>query len=189
MRRSNSLFDIYEFHAVGPRAGRRWQPLLREMVVAVLSIAWCTITVGAASQEAQPQALSHLHGTVLNSVTHEPIAHALVYSEDDRFAIMTDNRGEFELTVPQSELRAGGESSTSEQNGHRHVPLSLLVARKPGFVSEDSWTWAQSGNQEATLFLTPEAVIAGHVALPSSEPPDSIEVAIYPARLSFADWQ
>jgi hypothetical protein len=46
----------------------------------------------ASGQGLQPDnGQSTLHGTVINSVTHEPIARALVYSSGDRLAMLTDS--------------------------------------------------------------------------------------------------
>src|SRR5258707_15487408 len=49
---------------------------------------------------AQP---NHLRGTVVNSVTHEPVPHALVLSPDNLYATMADDRGNFEFTFPQTQ--------------------------------------------------------------------------------------
>jgi hypothetical protein len=45
---------------------------------------------------------NHLRGTVINSVTAEPVVHALVRSPDNRFAVMSDDQGRFEFTFPQN---------------------------------------------------------------------------------------
>src|SRR5579864_7648116 len=45
---------------------------------------------------------STVHGTVVNSVTHAPIARALVYSPDNRFAALTDGSGHFEFALPKT---------------------------------------------------------------------------------------
>src|SRR6266702_7803844 len=44
-----------------------------------------------------------VHGTVINSRTHEPIARALVYTPDNRYATMTDERGHFDFKFPTAE--------------------------------------------------------------------------------------
>jgi hypothetical protein len=44
------------------------------------------------SARAQESQTSALHGTVINSITREPVAHALVFSGDDRFAAFTDDQ-------------------------------------------------------------------------------------------------
>src|ERR1700732_560697 len=43
--------------------------------------------------------LSSLRGAVINSVTREPVARALVFSPDNRFAIFTDDQGRFEFPL------------------------------------------------------------------------------------------
>jgi hypothetical protein len=55
-----------------------------------------------------------LRGTVVNAVTHEPIGRAVVTSPDDRFAVMTDERGRFEMrfkekkSAPPAVAASGG---------------------------------------------------------------------------------
>src|SRR5438445_7050377 len=46
---------------------------------------------------------SSIHGTVLNRLTHEPISRALVYSTDQQYATLTDDRGHFEFKFPTQE--------------------------------------------------------------------------------------
>ena len=48
-----------------------------------------------------------LRGTVVNSVTQAPIPRALVYSADNRYAVLTDGDGHFEFTVPKIGFRCG----------------------------------------------------------------------------------
>jgi len=48
-----------------------------------------------------------IHGTVVNSVTHTPISRALVYSADNRFAMLTDGEGHFEFSVPKDGNEGG----------------------------------------------------------------------------------
>src|SRR5260370_17290828 len=69
------------------------------------------------SGKSSPAGIEHtdnLRGTVVNSATHEPISRALVFSPDNRFATMTDNRGHFEFTLPrgQGEMAAGSAGSS-----------------------------------------------------------------------------
>jgi hypothetical protein len=59
----------------------------------------------------------------------------------------------------------------------------MLTARKPGFLTDQN---NQSQNaqlspaaKEVTISLVPEALIVGHVVLPTSEAPDRIEVELY----------
>jgi hypothetical protein len=55
---------------------------------------------------------SSLRGTVINSVTHEAIGRALVFSPDNRFATFTDDQGHFEFQLPRME--SGTNLSTGE---------------------------------------------------------------------------
>ena len=64
--------------------------------------------------------------------------------------------------------------------GHRPY---AFTARKPGFLSRhnDQGVIGSSvpEGKEVEIALVPEALIVGHIALPTSEPPDPIEVELY----------
>ena len=103
-----------------------------------------------------------VHGTVLNSVTHEPVGRALVSSPDNRFATMTDDRGQFEFPGP-------------------NLP-TMLTARNPGFLAESAGMHnlgLSPTQKELTIFLVPEAHIVGRVVLPAFGSSDEIQVEIY----------
>jgi hypothetical protein len=141
--------------------------------------------------EEQPDSI---HGTVVNSVTHQPIGHALVASPDNnRFATMTDDQGHFEFVLPGQEPRAAQSSSSQlSQDGPRlnggvsigpqaTVPSSnrpsQLMARKPGFLDEDTTQNVAPDQNEVTLPLTPESLVIGQIVLPDDA--DRIAVEIY----------
>ena len=46
-----------------------------------------------------------IRGTVVNSVTHEPIGRALVYSLDNRFAMLCDAGGHFKFKIPRRKAK------------------------------------------------------------------------------------
>ena len=128
-----------------------------------------------------------LRGTVLNSVTREPIPGALVVSPDNRFATRTDTQGRFEFTVPQAEkTQPSAEGATTVISPGEAINLAsarplMLSARKPGFLENSNLSaldLAQKSN-ELTLLLVPEAVIAGHVELPSFEASDKIGLQLF----------
>jgi hypothetical protein len=118
---------------------------------------------------------SNIHGVVINSVTHEPIDRALVFSPDNRFATLTNSEGRFEFALAKSD----------PADGNSNRPYSLM-ARKPGFLSDpnqpannlQNYT-ASERSKDLTLTLTPEGVLAGTVTLPTSEAPDSITVELF----------
>jgi hypothetical protein len=114
------------------------------------------------------QALSDtLQGVVLNSVTHEPVARALVSSPDNRFATMTDGQGHFEFKFPR------------ETDSAANRPTAL-VAKKPGYLTDIALDMQLGPTvKEVALSLAPEGLIVGHVSLPSSEAADKIQVQLY----------
>ena len=115
-------------------------------------------------------------GTVVNSLTHEPIGRAMVSSNDSRYAAFTDNSGRFELTI---------ETQATEGNDRERRPFgasTVLQAKKPGFlVDHGTQGHAAVGTttQEVTLSLVPEALIVGHVKFPTSETANEAQVALY----------
>ena len=115
-----------------------------------------------------------VHGTVLNRITHEPISRALVYSPDQQYATLTDDRGHFEFKFPpQENLPVTSDSDALRRPGFsRNFRPTEFLARKPGFLESEgnSSTGRRSTNQpEITLYLIPESLIVGHVNLPGSE--------------------
>jgi hypothetical protein len=122
---------------------------------------------------------SSIHGTVLNRITHEPISRALVYSTDQQYATLTDDRGHFEFKFPPREPEPQqdlpGTSVFLAPSFRRYPPNyrpAEFQARKPGFlqIENDPSNGRASTNQsEITIYLTPESLIVGHVSLPGSE--------------------
>ena len=102
-----------------------------------------------------------IRGTVVNAVTHLPIARALVHSADDRYALMSDSDGHFEFTsAPGAQV--------------------FLLARKPGFLGDrnlGSAVQASSG-REITIALTPESVIKGRVSISTGDGIGGIQVQL-----------
>jgi hypothetical protein len=128
-----------------------------------------------------------IRGIVISSLTHEPIARALVSSPDNRFAALTNSEGRFEFILPKvdSAPESGSDSNTHVsgqiQSSIPNRPY-MLMARKPGFLTNPNGQ-AQNLQNEAlkdlTLTLTPESLIVGAVTLPTSEAPDSIMLQVF----------
>src|SRR6266852_3017498 len=134
-------------------------------------------TPGLGSQAECP---SSVHGTVLNRITHEPISRALVYSTDQQYATLTDDRGHFEFKFPPREPepqqnQPGTSDSYVVRSFRRYPPNDRpaeFQARKPGFLPSEnspSARRAAPNQSEITLYLIPESFIVGHVTLPGSE--------------------
>ena len=152
-----------------------------------LAIAFLNAALSAAQTTSDNTDTDTIHGIVINNVTHEPIARALVSSPDNRFAALTNSEGRFEFTLPKADpAPEGGSDSNTPVSGQIQSGISnrpyMLMARKPGFLS-DANGQAQNLQNEAlkdlTLTLTPESLIVGAVTLPTSEPPDSIMLQVF----------
>ena len=123
----------------------------------------------------QPRKVS---GTVINSVTKAPIPRALVYTSDDRLAMLTDGEGHFDLTLPKEDTgTSGGRVFTSV--GHEYaVCSSWLQARKPGYLDCIEPKAGSPGN-DLTITLVPEALMHGRVSVDSSEPLSGTDVQLF----------
>lgn len=158
------------------------------------------ITIQSASGQssyALPAGPESVHGTVINAKTHEPIARALVYSPDSRYATLTDERGHFEFKFPpQEKVAPPVPASDSDKEGMRKVQEwyqrnnrpNTFFARRPGFLPNQNGTLVQetgSERAEIVLPLEPEALIVGHVQLPGVDNTDRIQLQLY--RQDFED--
>ncbi|MGZ4730543.1 MAG: hypothetical protein ACXVZH_00230, partial [Terriglobales bacterium] len=118
-----------------------------------------------------------MRGTVINSVTREPVARALVSTGDNRFAAFTDDQGRFEFQIPPIES-----NSNSPPDGLAFYNISgQLMARKPGFLNSgmSSSVPQNAVGDDITIALVPESLIVGQVNLPSSNQSDRITVQVY----------
>ena len=135
-----------------------------------------------------------LRGTVVNSLTHEPIGRALVYSPDNRYATMTDSQGRFEFKFAPAEREptpGSGASSIawSPPSYPRHAASNrpfTLMARKTGFLPDNDGQQVFQLNetqQELTIPLAPEALIIGHILLPEPDGSNRIQVELFRRRV------
>ena len=104
-------------------------------------------------------------GIVVNSVTHQPVARALVDAHES--AVLTDNDGHFEFSLPQGMVQ--------------------ISVKRPGYGSRgraSTHTVQVGPNMPSLTFnLTPEAMITGQVTLSTSDPADGIQVMAYRRRV------
>jgi hypothetical protein len=117
------------------------------------------------AQQASEPAGKSVSGTVLNSVSREPVGRVMVYSADQRYATFTDEHGRFEINLAETETPAV----------NVQIPLDV---RRPGFRSRGS-NLVRWGEENVTMWLVPQAVITGRVKFPSEEPGDHVEVQLY----------
>ncbi len=106
------------------------------------------------------QSTCDLRGTVVNAVTQEAVADALVdiVTEKQR----TNQKGRFEFR---------------HQCGPFH-PISIY-AGKPGFLGSLYIVEAASEIEEVKLSLIPEAKLTGHVVTPAGEPIGGMRITLY----------
>jgi hypothetical protein len=171
------------------------RPLKGIAFVIALSCCSSIMRLSAQSSAVGIEHTEGLRGTVVNSLTNEPINRALVFSPDNRFATMTDDQGHFEFTFPRGEGEmAVGSARTSDVRSLETSRLQLartnrptmLMGRKTGFLSRNN---GQEGfqisptQQELTIFLVPEARVVGHVILPGSDGSDKVQVELYRSQV------
>jgi len=144
-----------------------------------VALVLCGGAARARGNDGQEEQATTIRGRVLNSVTKEPISRALVVLQDDNAATFTDDRGQFELKIPEKHHTGEGIVLANAGTG-------LVEARKPGFLQQRqsptrlsvpaSRTDEQTG---ATIYLVPEAKIVGHVEVPGSEGDLRIQCELY----------
>jgi hypothetical protein len=132
-----------------------------------LTAVWLVLAYSCMAQDASDETSQSypVKGVVLNSVTHQPVARALVDSHEG--AVLTDNDGHFELNLPEG--------------------MTQISVKRPGYGSR-----GQPSNHAVhigpnlpplTFNLTPEALITGQVTLSTSDPADGIRVMAYRRRI------
>lgn len=142
------------------------RPVSRLVLLSAWVVAW-SASVSLAQTE-------KVTGTVIDSVTHQPIARAMVRSIDGQFAGFTDDRGHFEFEFKPPEPGGDGDqiSAGSFAGG-------AITVRRPGYF-DTSFVTTQ---QDKTVSLVPEGVIFGRVAIPNSDGSERTTVELYGRRV------
>ncbi len=127
---------------------------------------------------------STISGTVINAVTRAPIPRALVTSADNRYAMLTDSSGHFEFHMEKEkgEAPSAGGFMVNGFSGNKYLYDGNSIwfsARKPGFLMEGENGAMASPGQEATIALTPEALIVGRVTFSPPETTASVNVQLF----------
>jgi len=155
------------------------------LILAALLLPVCVRPCHSQTAHGRDHLSDNISGTVLNSVTREPIGRALVYTLDQRSAAFTDEHGHFELI-----LAVTADMSDPRARAQIH---ERLQAKKPGFVTEQGRYGSidvAPDRDDAILSLVPEALIVGHVKFPSAEAADHVQVQLYrrEVRNGFGQW-
>jgi len=146
-----------------------------------------------AAQEQPTEDTTVVRGTVVNAVTHEAIGRVLVYSTDNRFAVLTDGEGHFEFTVPKTPSASSNTGTISGPRPFDDGGALWLMARKPGFPYDPNRRGEIQAfpGRQLTIPLWPEALIKGRVTISGSEPAAGIDVEIFFKQVAegTAHWQ
>jgi hypothetical protein len=177
------------------RVVRTGAPPPRPFTLVALGAAMIFSARGLGAQDgvvSDRQPAETLHGTVLNRLTQEPVGRALVYSPDNRFATMTDDRGNFQFEfhrvepkTPAGTAAAGGPGVLAYTFGSVTQSVDRpyqLGARKNGYLfdpNDNNMVSVDPQQNEVTLFVVPEARIVGRVLLPEAENPAGMLVHLY----------
>ena len=167
---------------IGPRI-----PHNAFLLVGLIALGCISAVQGFGQSLPPDETPSTIRGTVVNSVTHAPIARALVSSPDNRFAMLTDGEGHFEFALPQYNPDVENTFSVEGQVQALRPYVSSgritfwLMARKPGFLDDPtnrSQVQASPGS-ELTISLMPEALIKGRVTLSTADAAVGIAVQLF----------
>jgi hypothetical protein len=143
---------------------------LRYAALLCICTVLCTNVV-AQTPQGDANSTVTFRGTVVNSVTGEPLGHALVSSPDNRFGTFTDDHGHFEFTVTPKKAGEPGEVESY---------ATTFIARKPGYLQPENAPLSVAASAaDMTLSLQPESLIVGRVVLPSADAPDFVRVGLY----------
>jgi hypothetical protein len=129
-----------------------------------------TLLIGQTANSSAGDEVRRVRGVVLNKLTNKPIAHALVFSSDQRLAMMSDDEGRFEFDV-KVPSRAYA------------MPWFSLSARRPGYLAEPPPTVPpvydpNSENTAIQLKLTPEAIVMGRISASGVNAPAGLSVQL-----------
>ena len=133
-----------------------------------------SVAQGLSAEEKETETI---RGTVVNSVTQEPVGRVLVYSLDNRFAMLCDAGGHFEFKIPRAKSEAEAPHASgmmsyydSGDPQYYRIPTSIaLMARRPGFLMDENsreGTAPNEAGQEVRIQLVPEALVVGRVICP-----------------------
>jgi hypothetical protein len=149
-------------------------------VLALQILAACALRAQETGQQ-ERIITATVRGRVLNKITNEPIARALV-THGNEYATLTNDHGQFEFKMVERLAPASP--------GASYVSTQYLEAKKPGFLEQRkaaTYQYREGGATEpqsdVTIYLLPEALIVGHVNVPGSEGDVRIECELYRRRL------
>ncbi|HEY4356996.1 MAG TPA: hypothetical protein VGN16_14700 [Acidobacteriaceae bacterium] len=166
---------VRDFHRSAFRVGLTWLCLFGPAL--------------AQEQASAGDTVYHLHGVVLNAVTGQPIARALVQTQDRRLATMTDSEGKFAVDIFVPPPAKAQEQSAFVGYGYGYglgfgASVNIfLVARKPGYIEPRIMGQPIPLNDALSstnieLKLQPAAAIEGQISVRGADVPRNIGVML-----------
>src|ERR1700751_281343 len=104
-----------------------------ELLVLAALLAAVLVCREAPAQTPQTKPTDRITGVVINSVTREPVARALIVSDGERFATLTDSSGHFEFVFaddPGGKTGSGPGSPAASSSIRPVFRPYMLTARK-----------------------------------------------------------
>ncbi len=150
----------------------------------IFSLIWLASSTSGDAQDTSAGTVLHVHGTVVNGVTGKPISRALVVSDDQRLATMTDTEGHFSLDVTEHPGAINGLSGGVTMTPRGSL---ALTPRKPGFSRQVQPTLVSldpvSAASNVELKLMPVCSIEGQVTASNQEPASGVNVTLLERRV------
>ena len=151
--------------------------------LALLIVGLCVVVFAPEFSPAQDissdSTKSTITGTVINAVTRAPVPRALVSSPDNRYAKLTDSSGHFEFSIEKETDTTSGANAMYNGRTLAVGDQVWLTARKPGFLTESDEGATASPGQDATIALTPEALIVGRVTFSTPETTSAVTLQLF----------
>jgi hypothetical protein len=163
------------------------------VLASLLLLSAVPVLARAQNSDTSQAVTDHIHGVVINSIDKKPIARALVTSQDQRMATMTDSQGRFTFDILRQPPRSASNATMNGPVGFSPQVLSGMVfggpgqsmtvnlmVRRPGYLNANLpvrlATDPQTTSEDIELKLIPESVIRGHLSI--SDPAEPIGVIV-----------
>jgi hypothetical protein len=160
-------FAVSSFTQVARRIAAPSAPIAFQVLIGA-SIFWAQASLAPLCAAQETPATYPVDGVVENSLTREPIARALVQSNQD--AVLTDSNGHFVLQLPAGAARITVRRPGYEGGTYGVRETMHIVKVGPGI-------------SPLTFFLTPSAGITAHVTLSSGDAADGLQFMLYRKRI------
>ncbi len=154
-------------------------------LTASLPLAFLAAAFPATAQDVSAAAGFRVHGTVVNAVTGQPIARALVALSQDQ-AILTNSDGEFSFDhVPSGTYSVSVNKPGYQDFGNMSRGMIMRVGRGgiPPRPLPSIPVQVGPDMPPLTFRIAPLAMIVGHLTLSTADPADGIQVQVFVRQL------